>query len=162
MTDIGKNWNARIKKWSRGIDTTIATPDELNDYVQTKVYDYKLDCISDFNLWDLYQDDFKNFTLVAFGMVNRKELQYLRSCLRCGGVFVPNNSRDTTIAQTLLNVINEEEQHQWTEADICEAALDLLKGPITSVVIRLRPDQIANVNIHLAQPSIKTPDRGTK
>ena len=50
----GENWNAKVKKWSRGIDTTTATLDELNEYIQTKVYDYKLDERSDFNLWDLY------------------------------------------------------------------------------------------------------------
>lgn len=42
-----------------------------------------------------------------------------------------------TLAQTLINVIKEEIQHEWTNADIDEAKANLKKGPITSVFISL-------------------------
>jgi hypothetical protein len=40
----------------------------------------------------------------------------------------------------MINVLNEEEQHEWTPQDIKDLDKDLRKGPITSVVIKLEGD----------------------
>ena len=63
------NWKAKIKKWRRGIDAENATVDDLEDYIQTKVYQYYLDRMGDDNLWDLFKDDFKNFTTTTFSCI---------------------------------------------------------------------------------------------
>ena len=79
MTDSGENWEsretwkARIKKWRKGVDIE-ANKEELDEFVQTKVFEYKLDKRSDFNLWDLFKDDFKDFTAKTFREINCKEL----------------------------------------------------------------------------------------
>ncbi len=58
-----KQWETRINKWERGIDPKKATNAELQEYIQTKVYQYTLDKMSDDNLWDLFQDNFKDFNI---------------------------------------------------------------------------------------------------
>lgn len=121
-----------------GIDTGDARPKGLNEYIRTKVYEYKLDRRKDENLRDLYQDDFKNFTEETFKMANQKELQNLRTCLRCGGVFVAHNTKQVTIARTLVDVINEDEQHKWTDQDVKNVASDLKNAPTISTNIKLR------------------------
>ena len=98
-----EEWNTKIRKWGRGINLDDATEDELLEYVQTKLYQYALDKTSDENLWDLFQDDFKDFTVAVFGRLHRRELLQLRSHLRCSGVFVATNTKHMTIAQTLVN-----------------------------------------------------------
>ena len=45
-----KQWETRIKKWGRGIDPENATNDKLQEYIQTKVYQYTLDKMSNDNL----------------------------------------------------------------------------------------------------------------
>jgi hypothetical protein len=42
------------------------------------------------------------------------------------------------IAQSLVNLVQEEEQHIWSAADIDGARTDLQKGPITSAFISLK------------------------
>ena len=118
MSELEEDWNAKIDKWGRGIEATEATESDLLDYIRTKTYQYTLDKTHDFNLWDLFQDDFKTFTFTTLGRINRRELQKLRACLRRGGVFVAQNTKNLTIPQTFVNVITEDEQHEWTESDV--------------------------------------------
>ena len=104
-------WAARVKKWRYRIDTTTATDEDILEYIKTKLYDYMSDRVSDVNLWDLFQEDFKDFTPEIFTN-NRREVQRLRTCLHYGSVFVVSNTKSITIAQTLMDVVNEEEQHK--------------------------------------------------
>jgi hypothetical protein len=97
--------------------------------------------LTDDSLWDVYKDDFKTFNEEAFTKANRRFVAELRASLRCGGVFVAQPDKKTTVAQTMINVINEEEQHEWTPQDIKDLDKDLRKGPITSVVITLEGGQ---------------------
>ena len=60
------------------------------------------------------------------------------------------NRRNLTIPQTLANVLQEETQHKWTDQEVKDVHLDLLKGPITSVYItaerNLRPEMMARID----------------
>ena len=133
-----EDWKAQMKKWDQPLEVTLTTTkDDLSEYLDTKLYQYVLYETSDDNLWDLFKDDFKNFTRATFNRFNRTELQRLRAVLRCGGVYVQQNTNTVTIAQSLLDVLNEDEQHKWTDADIEEARRDLQKGPVLSVFISL-------------------------
>ena len=95
MAELGdrESIKAKIKKWARGINTKNTTLEDLEDYIKTKVYKYQLDKRSNFNLWDLFKDDFKNFDINVFVKVTRKDIQNLRSCLCCGGVFMASNGK---------------------------------------------------------------------
>ncbi len=131
------NWEQKIKKWGRGIKLEDATGDDIQDYLDTKIYQYEVDKTGDSNLWDLFQDDFKNFSPATFSRVDRRKLQRLRHYLRCGGVYVAPNHKNLTIAQTLIDVIEEDIQHVWSMDDIEKVREDLENGPITSIFISL-------------------------
>ncbi|RFU25514.1 hypothetical protein B7463_g10820, partial [Scytalidium lignicola] len=150
-----EGWKEKIKRWKYGIHVESASSEGLEEFLATKAYEYRSDRTSDSNLWDLFQEDFEHFTVNSFHTIPRKELQILRTCLRCGGVRVAANNKNKSIAQTLYDVLKEEEQHVWTEEDLNEAIQDLRKGPITSTVIRLR------TNPTTLQPSLYVTPRPT-
>jgi hypothetical protein len=136
-TDEGKEL---IEKWEDGIDPVTATKAELQEYVTTKMYQYTLYKKSDDNLWDLFQDDFKNFDAAAYNLINRTLIQNLRAQLRCSGVYIEQNHKNLTIAQSFINLAREETKSVWNEADIVNDGpirTDLLQGPITSVYLTL-------------------------
>ena len=60
------------------------------------------------------------------------------------------NRRNLTIPQTLANVLQEETQHEWTDQEVKDVHLDLLKGPITSVYITIErnlcPEMMARID----------------
>jgi hypothetical protein len=97
-----------IEKWEDGIDPATATKAELQEYVTTKMYQYTLHKKSDNNLWDLFQDDFKNFDTAAYNLINCTLIQNLRAQLRCSGVYIEQNHKNLTIAQSFINLAREE------------------------------------------------------
>jgi hypothetical protein len=132
-----EQWKARIK-WRSGIDIATSTKEQLSEYLNTKLFQATIHEIVDDNLWDLFKHDFKNFNRTAFNRLNLQELLRLRAVLRCGGVYVHQDHKNLSIAQSLVNLIQEKEQHIWSAADIDKARADLQKGPITSVFISLK------------------------
>jgi hypothetical protein len=64
-TDID-NWNAKLKKWWNGIKLEESSLEEIQDYAMTKAYDYKVSDAINTDLWELFQDDFKDFTIKEF------------------------------------------------------------------------------------------------
>jgi hypothetical protein len=139
----------KVKKWRYGIDLEKSTTDEVREYIYAKRYQYQTKKTSDINLWELFQDDFKDFTVDTFNRIDRATLQDLKHCLRCGGCYVPQHGKRMTVAQSLIEVIQQDEFHEWTDEEVKEANADLSKGPITSVYItverNLRPEMLARV-----------------
>jgi hypothetical protein len=136
------DWNKEIHKWQHGIDVAKATQEDLDIYTQAKTHEYKLYSKVDSDLWDLFQDDFKDFDKSVFTQVARRHLQELRTCLRVRGVFVPKNSKNKTIPQTLYNTAQEEEQHEWTEEDINELLQDFDVTTVRSVRLTRRLQKV--------------------
>ena len=134
-----KDWNKEIHKWQHSIDVAKAAQEDLDMYTQAKTHKYELYNKVDSDLWDLFQDDFKDFDKNIFTRVARRHLQELRTCLRGRGVYVAPNGKRTTIAQTLFDVIAEEEQHEWTDDEIQEVCT--LMGTIKSMNLRYRIPQ---------------------
>ena len=153
------DWNEKVKKWRYGIEPDKVTTDEIREYIYAKRYQYQAKKTGDLNLWDLFQDDFKNFTVETFNRPNRATIQDLRHCLRCGGVYVQQNNKRLTIAKSLIAVVEQDEFHEWTDDDVKEANADLSKGPITSIYItverNLRPEMLAKVGA--PRPTTITP-----
>ena len=118
--------------------------------METKFYGYAIDRIIDDNLWDLFRHDFEGTTVDQFSSLSRQELVRLRTFLRCGGVYVAPNHRNRTISQSLIEILEEEERHEWTQDDIREASPDLSRGPITSAFItaerNLRPEILSRIS----------------
>jgi len=132
---VTEEWKARIRKWEDGIDVRTVSTEDLNDYINTKMQWYALHRQTDENLWELFQEEFANFDAITWKRADRNTVYALRAFLRCGGVYVKHNGRNLTIAQSLVNVLQEETQSEWEIADINQKGgirTDLLKGPITS------------------------------
>jgi hypothetical protein len=161
MNSQVEEWKARRKKWRYGIDIATSTKDDLSEYLNTKLYLYALYDSSDNNLWDLFKHDFKGFTRVAFNRLDQTELLRLRAVLRCGGVYVQQDYKNLTISQSLVNLVQEEEEHIWSAADIDEARIDLQKGPITSIYISLeKGNKLLQPLVFRSQsPAQPTPDK---
>jgi hypothetical protein len=111
-------WEARIRKWEDGIDVSKVSREDLHDYCKARMYYYTLKRQSDENLWDLFQEDFRDFDITVFGRMSRTEVYILRAYLRCGGVYVEQNHQRLSVAQSLVNVIEEETKSEWNDADI--------------------------------------------
>ena len=65
MTDIGQNVKKGQKKWGRGIDVDFNNINiiDINDFVQFKTLEYKVYDFKNNELWEVYKEDFQNFTL---------------------------------------------------------------------------------------------------
>ncbi|RKF60480.1 hypothetical protein OnM2_050041 [Erysiphe neolycopersici] len=124
-------WMNEEEKWGLGIDIESASDEDINTYTLSKYHLYERDNILDIDLWDLYQEDFKNFSAAAFGKVKTRSIQQLRLCLDSRGVFISKNDKRTTISQTLFQCLQEENPHQWTLDEI-NAAANSLSLPIKS------------------------------
>jgi hypothetical protein len=57
----------RTRKWENGINISKATKEDLHDYCKARMHCYIINRQSDENLWDLFQEDFKDFDTTAFG-----------------------------------------------------------------------------------------------
>ncbi|KAI6251051.1 hypothetical protein HI914_00105 [Erysiphe necator] len=124
-------WINSEEKWGLGIDLATASDDDINAYILSKYHLYERDNILDIDLWDLYQNDFKDFSAATFGKAKTRSIQQLRLCLVSRGVFVSKNDKRTTISQTLFKCLQEENPHEWTLDEI-NAAADSLSIPIIS------------------------------
>ena len=133
------DWAEEIDKWGYGIDLEEASEKDIETYIRVKIYENEQDNKMDKDLWDLFQEDFKNFTLATLSSIRIQYLQNLRTHLRGRGVYVAPNSKRTTIAQTLFDVIAEEEQHEWTDNEIQEVCTSM--GTIKSMNLRYRIPQ---------------------
>ena len=132
------SWSQKVTKWEWGIDMEKATKEDVREYIQAKMYFYVEDQVGDGDLWDLFQEDFKDFNAEIFRQ-HQRDNQRIRQVLRCGGVFVASHTKNITIAKRIAEVLLEEDQHIWTANDLLEAKLDLEKGPITSMQIKAGP-----------------------
>ena len=99
------NWRARLRKWKNGIDSETVTTPELQEFLETKLYEYTKYRLHDKDLWDTFQEDFEGITTPQLATVDRQDLKDIRHCLRCGGVYVEQNNRNLTIPQSLVNVL---------------------------------------------------------
>ena len=107
MADI--DWEARIKKWEDWHidDPDKATADELTEYVDTMLYVFSQERYTDGNLWYVFWECFQNFTRTTFNRLRHSQLLRLRHFLRCASVYVKQNYKSFTIAQSLVELLNE-------------------------------------------------------
>ena len=167
MAPTAKEWAERMKTALDGIDPLVEDKDTVQAYLETKLHQYDQDKTTDYDLWELFREDFKDFTTVElWDKVNKPSQQKLRNYLRCAGVFVEQNN-PRPIAVSLIKVIQEPEKHSWCNDDILQDGGirdSLLKGPITSVNIILEgircpgipppppPPNLSNQNIEQDDP----------
>jgi len=67
-------WKERIARHGYGIDIATALEEDLEEYMETKIYKYIYKNFTDYTLWSLFQEEFKGFTI--------KDFRKIRSIIR--------------------------------------------------------------------------------
>ncbi|KAI1003750.1 hypothetical protein K3495_g4457 [Podosphaera aphanis] len=145
-----------------------ASPTDLSNYTAFKVNFYEEENVSDSNLWELFQDDFRDFTVLTFSRIKLRVQQVLRDCLRSRGAYISKNSKRKTISQTLFHCLQEEEQHEWTDENLDDILNEnyIFKSPKLVRRIAKREDSSTSVRQstvepletpHIKQPAIVSP-----
>jgi len=129
-------WTEKIAKWGDDINTDTATKDELGEYVETKIYVHEREGFTDYNLWSLFKEEFEGWTKDSFKLLRRGTRTKLRlHLIKRGDYVAPYNNR-YPISDSLFNVVNQEEQHEWTDQELSEALVQV--NPMISVALRNR------------------------
>ena len=103
---------AKEKKWLKGcVLDAIKEDDLLKEYTETRLNLYDKYNMSDESLWELYQEDFKDFKANDFKRLGNFYQQWLRRYLRCGGVYVAPAGQGVLLIDVLYNTLTEETQH---------------------------------------------------
>jgi len=92
------DWNKEIDKWKYGMDINEASKDDLNIYTQAKIHQYIYNKSIDSDLWELYQDDFKDFDIDIFLQLILSVRQELRKHLCTDRVYLIKNTKAITIS----------------------------------------------------------------
>jgi len=90
MADIRAQVEAGQEKWGKGIDvqSNKTTTTDIDDFIKFKTLEYKDADLKDDDLWEVYKDDFKDFTTEIFKNCNQIGIRKLRTVLRSNGVWV--------------------------------------------------------------------------
>jgi hypothetical protein len=104
---------------SGGFDTEKATKEDRDLYLKFKLWQYGESNynMQDIDLWEQYQEDFQGWAEKYFKDANTHTTRNLRSTLRTYGVWV-NRSRERGLPRALYDVLQEEDQHEWTMEEI--------------------------------------------
>ena len=100
------NQKERIARHGYGINIATALKEDLEEYVETKIYKYTYKNFTDYILQLLFQEDFEGFTADNFKKIYTDIRSKLQRHLLKRGVYV-GNSR-VTISDQLFEVIQQE------------------------------------------------------
>jgi AAA+ ATPase superfamily predicted ATPase len=88
-----------------------------DQFIQTKVREWKNWNFKNKNLWKQFQDDFEEWTKTTFKKATINVLRALQAYLRERDVWVMKHKRKT-IAKSLYDVLQKETKTSWTEEEI--------------------------------------------
>jgi hypothetical protein len=63
-------WKERIARHGYGINAVTALKEDLEEYMETKIYEYIYKNFTDYILWSLFQKEFKGFTIKDFRKIH--------------------------------------------------------------------------------------------
>ena len=127
------NWKERIAKYSYGIDIATALEEDLEEYIETKIYEYIYKNFTDHILRLLFQEEFKGFTIKDFKKICSITRVKLRTYLLQRGVYVAIYSNRYPLYNVLYNALTEEEPHKQTDKEIIGALKEV--SPIIIVAL---------------------------
>ena len=101
------------ERWPKGINADAPTKD-IDEYIKFKTTEYIHYDVQDKELWELYQEDFKGFSLATFKECSQVGIRKLRTLLRMNSVWVRKDRRKT-VPESLYSTLYEENPTEWTE-----------------------------------------------
>jgi len=63
---MDSKWKERIARYSYGINIATASEEDLEEYIETKIYKYTYKNFMDYTLRSLFQEEFEGFTIKDF------------------------------------------------------------------------------------------------
>ena len=102
---IKEEWAAIASKYRYKIDAEEAIKDKLVKFVQTVIYLYKTQDLTDNNLQAVFQKQFKGFTVKSFKKIYTDIRSKLQKYLLKRGVFVGKYCNKVIISKLLFEVI---------------------------------------------------------
>jgi len=105
-------WKERIARYSYRIDVATALKEDLEEYMETKIYKYIYKNFTDYTLWSLFQEEFEGFTIKDFRKIRSVTRAKLYTHLLQRGVYVAIHSNRYPLYKVLYNVLTEKEPHE--------------------------------------------------
>ncbi|KAH8587232.1 hypothetical protein B0O99DRAFT_698512 [Bisporella sp. PMI_857] len=87
----------------------------VNGYIIHMQLYYQDTDYRDYRLWEYYREDFEGWTEELFDLADSRVRRSFRDYLRQYGVWIPKNN--DPIPQTLYEVLQQQEYHEWTELE---------------------------------------------
>jgi len=106
------NWKERIARHGYRIDVATALEEDLEEYMETKIYEYIYKNFTDYTLRLLFQEEFEGFTIKDFRKICSITKVKLRTYLLQRGVYVATHSNRYPFYKVLYNALTEEEPHE--------------------------------------------------
>jgi hypothetical protein len=132
-------WAERISRLGDRIDTENATPDNLEEYVTAKIYEHNYENVTDHELWTVFKEEFENFTASNFKQLRIGTRSKLRTHLLRRGVYVEKYNTKRHLSDVLFSLLQEEEQHVWTNNELADTLVELKPMITLSLQDRLNP-----------------------
>ncbi|RKF74018.1 hypothetical protein GcM1_241046 [Golovinomyces cichoracearum] len=103
-----ENWGQRIKIPKDELTTPV-----VNSFILWRIYMFNSLKFTDYDLWELFRDDFDSRKKEHFDKAEKEVTTNLRTFLRQSDVFVMLKS-GALINQELYNVVENPDYHEWT------------------------------------------------
>ena len=127
------NQKERIARYSYRIDIVTTLEEDLEEYIEIKIYEYIYKNFTDYILQLLFQEEFKGFTIKDFRKIRFITRVKLRTYLLQRGVYIATHSNRYPLYKVLYNILTEEEPYEWTDKEIIRALKKV--SPIIIVVL---------------------------
>ena len=112
------NQKERIARYSYGINIATTLEEDLEEYIETKIYKYIYKNFTDYILQLLFQEESKGFTIKDFRKIRSITRAKLRTYLLQRGVYVAIYSNRYPLYKVLYNALIEEKPYKWTDKEI--------------------------------------------
>ena len=134
MALMKEEQTAKASKYKYGINTDKASKDKLVEFIQTIIYLYNKQDLTNTNFQIFFQEQYKGFIVESFKKIYTNIKSKLQKYLFKKGVYVGKNSSRVPIYKLLYEVLQQEEQPEWINRDI-KLTIKKLAEPLLTRVL---------------------------
>ena len=132
-----EEWTARASKYKYRIDVDKISKDKLVEFIQTIIYLYNKQDLTNINLQTVFREQYKGFIVESFKKIRTNIKSKLRKYLLKRNIYVGKNSSRVPIYKLLYEVLQQEEQPEWIDRDI-KLTIKELAEPLLIKVLQKR------------------------
>jgi hypothetical protein len=105
MALIKEEWTAKVSKYRYRINTDKASKDKLVEFVQITIYLHNEQDLTNTDLWTVFQEQYKGFTVESFKKICTNIRSKLQKHLLKKGIHIGKNSNRVPIYELLYEVL---------------------------------------------------------